>query len=192
MMSRFKNWIRTVFARYAARYDAWNYRTFSPSNRLRLRNTPRSWVDRDHRFFHAAFTVFLDFVEYEADGVAGLQQRVSRLREYAAEQTIDDATINAQKDIQVCVKMIELYEWYTSINWSEPVAMNDEYRAMVERMQISTEPTDHGTYRIVETGVDTDRLGMLRAQHVVREQQFEKLKLQRLHELCNIHSFFWN
>jgi hypothetical protein len=160
-----------------------------------LRNTPREWVDRDHRFFHATFTILCDFVENEFNGVDGLHRYITSARKQINETSTDAQNQMVQQSIDAHAKMLELYNWYQEIDWQEPVKPSPAYREMLDKVQYHSEPVDSvesGAYRLVETGVDRDAIARERAMHVVREQQFEKIKLLRLHELCNIYTFFWN
>lgn len=186
------NWIAKRFKNLPIAWERWQYRTFSPSNVLQIRNVPREWIDRDARLFHAAFTVLMDFVDNEMDGATGLQRYVVALRKNAQANANDVADQMSQQALDAYVKMLELYNWYASIDWQDPIQKSPAYAEMLEKIEYRTQPTEHGTFRMIEEGVDSQAIARERALHVVREQQFEKIKLQRLHELCNIHGFLWN
>jgi len=89
---------------------AWRLRwVFAPYNRLRVRNLPRSYMDRDWIMLHAAFSILCDFVERECGGAEGMRKDIAwRVRE-------DDhwAVPNAE--------LLRIYEWYCGVDWDDPV-----------------------------------------------------------------------
>ena len=185
MIKRLQNWIVEKYTQVAQRYDAWNYRTFSPSNRMRLRNTPRHWVDRDHRLFHASFTVLCDFVESEKDGVDQIEQEIVELQNEQDLQGVHDQIATLQK-------IVELYRWYTSTDWDDPVPLDDEYYKMITSAEYISTPTTHGTYKLHIKYSNPDAMARLRAEQTLREQRFEKLKIAKLMQLCKIHTQLWS
>jgi len=167
---------------------------FSPCNRLMVRNIQPEWpwVDRDHLFFHAAFTVVADFVEQEMNGAAGLEQYISRLEQMRTQPQTDREDAFLVNQIQDHQQMLGLYEWYTSIDWNEPVPHTATYSQLLEQLQITSVPLENGTYKMQFEGVDQEMLARERAMQVAREQEFEAVKIKNLMDLTKIYHRLWN
>jgi hypothetical protein len=181
------------FEKILAKINKFWYRTFTPSNVLKIRNVDRDWVDRDHRFYHAAFTILIDFVDQEMGGEAGLERYIQNLSQDTQIDGVRDTEI--QQYIRMREEhttMLQLYRWYNSIDWQNPVPESPEYLEILSKTKISTEPTEHGTYKMVTTSENPEKLNMLRAIHMQREQEFEKIKMKKLLQLCTIHQTLWN
>lgn len=171
----------------------WSYKTFSPSNVLRIRNVEKYWVDRDQRFFHAAFTILMDFVDYEMGGEQGLERYVQQLSQQTQFQGVRDVEIQEfQKIFNEHTRMLELYRWYSGVNWDNPVPESPKYLELLQKVEIKTEPTDHGTYKITTVGSENKELTQHRIAHAAREQEFEQTKMQKLIQLCSIYPCLWN
>ena len=96
---------------------AWRLRwVFAPYNRLRVRNLPRSYMDRDQTMMHAMFSVLCDFIERECDGADGMRKDV----EWRRKEGDGWAEPNAE--------LLRIYEWYCGVDWDDPsdFAKDDE------------------------------------------------------------------
>lgn len=83
---------------------------FTPSNKLTIKNIPRSWVDRDMRLFHAVFTILCDYIELEHDNH---KQYVEWLEVKKEEDNSLILQWSNAYDTQ------KLYNWYINIDWNE-------------------------------------------------------------------------
>ena len=181
-----------MFTSVAQKYSAWRYRKFTPSNRLKIRNVPESYADHNERFFHAAFTVLCDFVENERGGESKIETDISKHIESIDPNSSDWMLTVQREDIAADRTMLELYGWYNSIDWNDPVPMTDEYRSMIEQAEYVSTPTGHGTYSLQVNHPQKDEYARQRAAYAVREQQFEKIKIKKLMQLCEVHAYLWN
>jgi len=167
---------------------------FAPCNRLVVRNIQPElpWVDRDHLFFHACFTILVDFVEQEMDGLAGLERYTASLVRMADQQQTDRETAFLREQIADHQTMLRLYRWYVQTDWNEPVAHSPTYARLLQQMNVRSVPLPNGNYQMKFEGVDQDLLARERAMHVVREQDFERVKIKNLMDLTKIHHRLWN
>lgn len=104
------NWRETYYSFRAVLDDVmWYVRgVYAPHNVLKLRNVGRRYVhDANVRLLHAMFSILCRHVERGEGGRAAL----ANLAAGAYEQRQRDAYS----------KMLELYDWYLSVNWEEPV-----------------------------------------------------------------------
>lgn len=91
---------------------------FFPHNRLRIRNTPRSWNDRSERIIHAVFSMLCDYIEREEGGIAAFSEKV---QEGLSRKGTDDYWPGTDRRLL----MLELYNWYNAIDWKNPVPCKD-------------------------------------------------------------------
>lgn len=87
---------------------------FFPHNVLRIRNTPRSWNDRSERVIHTVFSMLCDFVEKEEGGCTAFSEKIQK---GLALKGTEDYWSGVEIDLQI----LELYNWYNSIDWNDPV-----------------------------------------------------------------------
>ena len=169
-------------------------RWFAPCNRLVVRNIQPElpWVDRDHLFFHACFTVLVDFVQQEMDGPDGLERYTASLVRMADEPQTDREAAFLRQQIADHRTMLRLYRWYVQTDWNEPVARTAAYARLLQQMNVRSVPLPNGNYQMKFEGVDQDLLARERAMHVVREQDFERVKIKNLMDLTKIHHRLWN
>lgn len=172
--------------------NRWIYRTFRPSNRLIIRNITKNWIDRDVRLFHANFTIVCDFVDQEMGGESGIERYVTSLRREVKTTTDQQEQTMLKSNASDYQKILELYRWYNSINWQNPVPFTPEYSKMIEQAEYLTTPTEHGAYRLQINHPDKQAFARARADQALREQQFEKLKFSQLQQICKIYHRLWN
>ncbi len=76
---------------------------FFPWNRMRIRNMPRTYMEPGAQMPHAMFSLLCRFVENSRGDM--------------------DAFVKwSQLEGNACLReMLDLYHWYTSVNWEDPV-----------------------------------------------------------------------
>lgn len=192
MIQKILDWTIETYSSIAQRFAAWRYRTFTPSNRLTIRNVPQSYADHAERYFHAAFTVLCNFVERERGGESQIENDISK-NVAQIDRNQDNLTVAILRE-QVAVDraIVELYGWYTSIDWNDPVPMSSEYRAMIDQAEFVSTPTDHNTYSLQINHPQPDAYARARAAYAVQEQQFDNIKVKKLVQLSTIHMHLWN
>lgn len=90
-----------------------------PNNVVVVRNTDKSWNDRDHRLLHCVFSVLCDFVELEQGGSKEYEKTIKETFEYSKDEKNhcqEMCKLQAEDD----QKILDLYVWYNSINWKDP------------------------------------------------------------------------
>jgi hypothetical protein len=172
--------------------NAYQYKIFNPSNKLIIRNVDRSWVDRDYRFFHATFTIMCEFVEQEMDGEAGVERYIKLCNRRANEANEDMEIKSYQEIAKDHNRMLDLYRWYNEVDWNDPVPITPEYQTLLQNTEYISTPTGNGTYKLHIQNSQPETMARERAAQIIREQQFEKLKLTKLQQLCKIYHRFWN
>lgn len=90
----------------------------TPSNKLTIRNIPRSWCDRDNRLFHACFTILCDFIEKEY-GHEWKEYVDWCIKGQSHNYTLPDYIPKHQRDAAIIFD--QLYTWYNTIDWNDPV-----------------------------------------------------------------------
>lgn len=76
---------------------------FFPYNRLVIRNMPRTFMEPGAQMPHAMFSLLCQFVERSRGDIAAFEKW-------------------SQLEGNGCLReMLDLYRWYTTINWKDPV-----------------------------------------------------------------------
>jgi hypothetical protein len=89
---------------------------YAPYNRLTVRNVTRKYCcDADIYLIHAMFSVLCRHVERAEGGVEGLRANLAGQRERT------DWPSHAAAWADAYQTMLDLYEWYTGVNWAAPV-----------------------------------------------------------------------
>lgn len=94
---------------------------FRPYNQLHIRNAPRSYMDKDYLMFHACFTLLCNFVEREFT-----RTPFNEYVKWCEEEWAKPVNEFGYKDMpehqyESAVLFKELYDWYTGIDWNNPV-----------------------------------------------------------------------
>ena len=169
-----------TYARVMSFWDRMVYCTFSPSNKIKLRNVHRGFVDRDARMFHASFTLLCEYVEREWDGLENLLASIA--------ETPNSLRARGNKTLA------ELYEWYNSVDWENHVPYSPEYNAAISAVTYETihvnEHLNRGI-RVVGDPEDVAKLTELREEHRQKVEKFERLRQYNFLKLARNSKHMW-
>lgn len=187
------------------------YNLFTPSNKLTIRNVPRSWVEYDYRLLHASFTVMCEYVEKQCHGLVELNDRIAGRENDILEnlQRLQDAVddpeeqnrIRAENNcIQDCMDseqiLRDLYVWYTTTDWDNPVPESQSYKDAYSRISYVWEDCEDmkGYSELVIKGTPEDIAlsDVERKLHTEKEREFRSLCNDSLLRLISIRETLWN
>lgn len=98
---------------------------FRPHNVLKIRNMPKSFVDKDEKVFHCVFSVLCDFVEKEHHGPEKYKEYIDMLGVFTEEQKNEKNNEiwieHSKRQAIEHQKVLDLYNWYISIDWKDPI-----------------------------------------------------------------------
>lgn len=155
------------------RYKFW---IFTPSNKLHLRNIPRSWIDRSERAFHAPFSILCDYVEKDLGGVEKAKKRLGK---------IDPADAREAAEHEI----VDLYVWYNSIDWKWHSTDTEEYTEMTKsRIMTIMENGEIHTMCPGYSPADENRIVM---ENINAEQAFGDLCTEQAIRLMKIRKYLW-
>lgn len=175
--------------------QCFNYRRhcrwlFKPANRQYIRNGNRLWMDRDSRMFHSMMTILCEYIEREVGGVAKATEYIEYWIEYWSNesecpQRLSDPEKNWTK---AYTKFIEIYQWYVSTNWSDPVPFDPEYKKYLMQ-PLKWKDVNDDLVELVDN--NTDRLRELSKEHSRKEQEFDDLCERYMIDLVEYYRFLW-
>lgn len=108
-------------------FDSWHtfkYWLCTPSNRQFIRNTPRSYIDRDHRLLHCMFSILCDFIEREYirtnwDDYVKWVKQSWKIGCNKNHPDYDEYNGVPKHQYQSALVFDKLYKWYNSVNWDD-------------------------------------------------------------------------
>jgi len=155
------------------RYKFW---IFTPSNKLHLRNIPRSWIDRSERAFHAPFSILCDYVEKDLGGVEKAKKRLGK---------IDPADAREAAEHEI----VDLYVWYNSIDWKWHSTDTEEYTEM-NKCRIMT-IMENGVIHTMRPGYSPSDVTRIVMENINAERAFEDLCTEQAIRLMKIRKYLW-
>lgn len=108
--------LRYDFSRLTS-HIMWHVRAiYAPYNRMKIRNTTRKYCfDSESLLFHAAFTILCNHVEQCEGGRSSILEKIKQNNEPSE---MPECT---QSWAKAFTTMLSLYDWYTGIDWDDPV-----------------------------------------------------------------------
>lgn len=147
---------------------------FKPYNRIKVRNCPRTWTDRDNILFHGMFSVLCDFIERENKNW---------------EEKIKDTESGWHETNNI---LNNLYVWYNSVDWDKPVPISEEFS---QAMRGGTSTIQHDGYSIWEIddeyAVNGKTYRQLSDEYNNQKIQFEELKKRNMKLLVDYYDYLW-
>ena len=160
---------------------SWYYNTktsiFNPSNKLHIRNVPRTWYDRSDRLHHAVFSMMCDLVERELGGIDNLEQDI------AANKDTEGYWYEQYRE------MAELYRWYTSIDWEDPYTNTEEYTRMSETETVIFH--ENGRMERLSVGYSDEERSKIILDNQKAEEDFEKLCTENAIRVLKLRGYMW-
>lgn len=157
---------------------------FRPWNRMKIRNCSRDYTEIDTRVFHSVFTLLCDYIEayHPADGEKDYGDYVKWCIEES--KTTDDNGQNwfPPHQLQNAIASWNLYQWYTSVNWKDPVEYTKRTANIKGEWQFTTEGLKN-TY----TKEEDDLISSIFKE----EDIFNELCDQKLKEAIEIYHGWW-
>lgn len=188
MMQQFRDVLIEFYSKIAAWYRRTTYKWFTPSNRLVLRNVEAGWVDRDDRLFHAMFTILCDFVEKEMDGPQKFRKILKKTQKDAKN---DPKDVHLQVYYERMRILYSLYNWYTRIDWQDPVPESAEYSKMISETTYGTIEVSVGVHQLKIDTPNPAEYASERKIHAMKVQQFAENKRRRMHQLVRVYDSLW-
>ena len=149
-------------------YYRYKHIIFTPSNKLHIRNIPKSWADRSERMFHAPFSILCEYVEKEGGGIDNFD--------------LENGETGDQE-------IVDLYTWYNSINWKCHSTDTKEYTEMMKSRIMSV--MENGEIHTMCPGYSPADEARIILENMSAEKDFEELCTQQAIRLMKIRNYLW-
>lgn len=160
-----------------------------PYNVLKIRNVDREYTDYDIIMLHANFSILCNFCEREMGGLSNWKNRIHELTLESGKYAGVDLTIKEENIL------INLYVWYNSINWNDPVPFTQSYLEVSKKVKYETRPVDASEmcYTLELVGAESDIAEYKRQQIELsnREEEFKIECQSNLEKLVSLRERLW-
>lgn len=156
-------------------------RIFRPYNRLQLLNVGRGYCDADKQMFHAVFTCLHRWIYSEYSGYEKFCEYVDYAN--SDEHQYDDMWADnyfPRHQLECLNVSKELWDWYSSIDWSDPTPMPQQLLDWYSKRNLRT-----------EVNKLPEEIDQLSKQHWKDEEDFIQKSDEMLHKAVSVYRGWW-
>lgn len=150
----------------------------NPGNVVTLRNC--IYADHREQILHANFSILCDFCENVMGGAEKWSERIETLEDHWKESE---------------TALLNLYNWYNSIDWKNPVPCTEEHSKILEKINWEFNPTDsteeYYTMDLVGDEESVKTYKVLSKERTEKLDDFELEVQSNLIKLISLREFMW-